>query len=44
VLDGRVLAADAQPWVVLTIVAAAIAAVGIAEHVQHPARHILEAE
>ena len=39
-----VLAADAQPWVVLTIVAVAIAAIAIVEHVQHPARHILEAE
>ena len=39
-----VLAADAQPPVVLTIVAVAIAAIAIIEHVQHPARHILEAE
>ena len=39
-----VLAADAQPPVVLTIVAAAIAAIAIVEQVQHPARNILEAE
>ena len=39
-----VLAADAQPPVVLTIVAVAIAAIALVEHVQQPARHILEAE
>ena len=39
-----VLAADAQPPVVLTIVAVAIAAIAVIEHVQHPARHLLEAE
>ena len=39
-----VLAADAQPPVVLTIVAVAIAAIAIVEQVQHPARHILEGD
>ncbi len=39
-----VLATDAQQPVVLTIVAVAIAAIALVEHVQEPARHILEAE
>lgn len=39
-----VLAADAQPAVVLTIVAVAIAAIAIVEQVRDPARHVLEAD
>ena len=38
------LAADAQPPVVLTIVAVAIAAIAVIEQLQHPARQILKAE
>ena len=38
------LAADAQPLVVLTIVAVAIAAIAVIEQLQHPARQILKAE
>ena len=43
-VGALILAADAQPPVVLTIVAVAIAAIAIVEQVQHPARHILEAD
>jgi len=39
-----VLAVEAQPPTVLTIVAVAIAAIGVVEQVQHPARHIPEAD
>ena len=39
-----VLAADAQPPVVLAIVALAIAVIAIIEQVPYPARHFLETE
>ena len=37
-----ILAADAQPPVVLAIVAAAIGAIALVEQVQHPARRVVE--
>ena len=37
-------AADAQPPVVVAIVAVALAAIAVIEQIQHPAKHLFEVE